>query len=113
METSVVKEGYEQSVGKRVRTLIDNKCISVCECADLVGVDERTLRRYIRNEVVPSRHNLKKLADVLGVAPDYILTGKMGSKNISYEEVKKVLESESKNMNSDEKMDLIKTILGG
>jgi transcriptional regulator with XRE-family HTH domain len=45
------------------------------ELADRVGVSVRTVARWELGLAVPRRNNLERLAEVVGVVPEYLLLG--------------------------------------
>lgn len=54
-----------------------NRCgISQRQLADAVGMTEVSISRYVKGKRIPSAEILGRIADVLGVTTDYLITGK-------------------------------------
>jgi len=63
------------NIGKQIAGLRKEKKLSQSDFADKLGIHKNVLRRYERNEVIPSVEIAKNIADILDVSLDY-LTGK-------------------------------------
>lgn len=65
--------GYED-FGKKLSFLLKDKGLSQRELAKSIGVTETTISRYASGGRVPRGSEIKKIADVLGVSIDFLLS---------------------------------------
>jgi len=63
-------------VGKRIGETIRQKGISNRECAEVAGMTEVSLSRYVMGARMPNALALYNLAKALGVSMEFLLTGK-------------------------------------
>ena len=62
------------TLGEKIKKLRKEKNISQTELAEIIGVHQSHIGRYERNESIPTAHIIKKMADVLKVSADYLLS---------------------------------------
>lgn len=63
-----------ESLGERILRLREEKEMKQKELANLVGITEASLSRYENNKRTPSSDIISKLASVLEVSSDYLLS---------------------------------------
>ena len=67
---------YEKmSIATRLRSVLDQKGLSIKEASDLVGIPYRTLQNYLLDEREPNAKAMSALHTHLGVSVDWLLTG--------------------------------------
>jgi transcriptional regulator with XRE-family HTH domain len=62
-------------LGERIKQLRTNKGLTQAELGKSVGLSYAQIGRYENKGMQPSAKVIKKLADALGVSPDYLLNG--------------------------------------
>ena len=63
------------SLGGRIKDLRKQKSMSQGELADKVGISYAQIGRYETKGAQPPAETLKKIADALGVSPDFLIYG--------------------------------------
>lgn len=58
---------------EKIRALREAKGLSQTELAEALGVDQTTVSAWERGVAEPTLSNLRRLADVLGIAPGELL----------------------------------------
>lgn len=61
------------TIGERINALCDKNDIKQKELAELIGVTEATMSRYINDKRVPKGESAAKMATILGVTTEYLL----------------------------------------
>ncbi|MDO5563572.1 MAG: helix-turn-helix transcriptional regulator, partial [Synergistaceae bacterium] len=64
-----------ETFGARLNRLRKEKGLKRCDIAEPLGVDAETIARYEREEREPKASDAVKIADVLGVSLEYLVTG--------------------------------------
>ncbi len=64
-----------QQLGERIKYLRKQKGLSQTDLANQVGISYAQVGRYETKGAQPSAEVVKKMADVLGVSPDYLING--------------------------------------
>jgi transcriptional regulator with XRE-family HTH domain len=67
-------------LGDRIKDLRKQKNLSQSELADKVGISYAQIGRYETKGSQPPAETLKKIADALGVTPDFLIYGTSGEK---------------------------------
>ncbi|MFM7853879.1 MAG: helix-turn-helix domain-containing protein [Flammeovirgaceae bacterium] len=62
-------------MGDRIKDLRKQKDLSQSELADKVGISYAQIGRYETKGAQPPAETLKKIADALGVSPDFLIYG--------------------------------------
>ena len=62
-----------KTLGGRISELLDKRGMKQMELADLIGVTEATISRYIANERMPKSQILSNMATALKTTSDYLL----------------------------------------
>lgn len=65
----------DETIGERIREARERAGLSQTELADRVGVRVPTMYRYERRGMVPRAATLARIADELGVTPQWIIEG--------------------------------------
>lgn len=63
------------NLGDRVKDLRKQKNLSQSELAEMVGISYAQIGRYETKGSQPPAETLKKIADALGVSPDFLIYG--------------------------------------
>lgn len=63
------------NLGDRIKDLRKQKNLSQSELADKVGISYAQIGRYETKGSQPPAETLKKIADALGVSPDFLIYG--------------------------------------
>ena len=61
------------TIGERINMLCEEKDIKQKELAEIIGVTEATMSRYINDKRTPKGEFAAKMASALGVSTDYIM----------------------------------------
>jgi len=62
------------TLGEKVTKLRKEKKLSQIDVANAIGVSRDAISKYERGDIVPSVENAKKMADVLDVSLDYLVS---------------------------------------
>lgn len=67
--------------GQRLKSLRTSRRLTQKQVAEAIGTDEKTITKYEHDSRIPSHQstgtiNLRKLAELFGVYPEWLLTGK-------------------------------------
>ena len=68
------------SLGERLKTARKDKKISQQALAELANVHYTNIGRYERGDAKPSFEVLSRLAQTLGISPDYLMNGTLQDK---------------------------------
>lgn len=68
-----IQVSTRETLGERIRTLRKNQGLTQIELGELIGVTQRAMSSYERDEFEPAVHVLPKLAASLDVSTDYLL----------------------------------------
>ncbi len=69
------------SFGARLHALRQTKSLSQSDLASLIGRHQTAIGPYERNEYMPSRDVVAKLAEALGTSPEYLYFGRSPSRS--------------------------------
>ena len=62
------------TLGQKITKIRKEKKLSQVDIASYVGVSRDTISKYERDDIVPSVENAKKIAQVLAVSLDYLVS---------------------------------------
>lgn len=62
------------TLGQKITKIRKEKKLSQVDIASYVGVSRDAISKYERDDIVPSVENAKKIAQVLGVSLDYMVS---------------------------------------
>ena len=95
--------------GDRLLKLLGEMGYSQREFAQLIGVSEGALSRYLSDEREPRLDVVANMATALNTTTDYLLTGKEDKE--SFEETYRLVARGTVSMSDEEKTKLIKALL--
>lgn len=95
--------------GDRLLKLLGEMGYSQREFAQLIGVSEGALSRYLSDEREPRLEVVANMATALNTTTDYLLTGKEDKE--SFEETYRLVARGTVSMTDEEKTKLIKALL--
>lgn len=95
--------------GERLAKLLDIEGYTQRELANMIGVTEAALSRYLRDEREPKMEIIANIATALNTTTDYLLTGKDDTE--SFEETYRLVARGTSMMTDDEKMKLMKVLM--
>lgn len=88
--------------------LMKQEGLSQKDLAEKINVTEASMSRYIKGERIPRIDVLVKLANVFNVSIEYL----QGLKEVEdFNEIKRIVARNSKNMTDEQKMELAKMLL--
>ena len=75
-QTSASTGSYEKmSIATRLRSVIDDRGMSIKEASEVVGIPYRTLQNYLLGEREPNAKAMAAIRTHLGISVDWLLTG--------------------------------------
>lgn len=95
--------------GERIAKLLEIEGYTQRELANMIGVTEAALSRYLKNEREPKMEIIANIATALNTTTDYLLTGKDDTE--SFEETYRLVARGTSVMTDDEKLKLIKVLM--
>lgn len=98
-----------ETIGERIAKLAKKFKYTQKELANLVGVTEAAMSRYLSNEREPKMNVIANLATALNTTSDYLISGINPQKSLN--EVYRLVARGAQTMNRAEKMKLIKILL--
>jgi len=94
--------------GQKVSKLRKEKRLSQINVADAVGVSRDAISKYERDDIIPSVENAKKIAKILNVSLDYLVSDEDKQDVLDIDMVKRI--KEVQNLNDDDKNTIVKII---
>ena len=91
--------------GKRVISLLEESGYTQKELANMIGVSEAALSRYLKDEREPKMETIANIATALNTTTDYLLSGK--NDKATFEETYRLVARGLSSMTTDEKAKLI------
>lgn len=98
-----------EGFGRRVLKLLGEVSYTQREFADMIGVSEGALCRYLKDEREPRMEVISNMATALNTTTDYLLTGKKDTN--SFEETYRLVARGVTTMSDDEKIQLMKVLM--
>lgn len=98
-----------EGFGQRVSKLLNSMDYTQREFADMIGVSEGALCRYLKDEREPRMEVIANMATALNTTTDYLLTGKQDENNFS--ETYRLVARGVSSMSDKEKLKLIKVLM--
>ena len=95
------------NLGNRITDLLEVRKMTQRELARKVDISDATMSRYINNKRTPDVVICNNIAKVLGVTVDFLL----GKENNPYVMLVGVILRNRNNLNTDQKMQLIKLLV--
>lgn len=96
-------------IGERILKLMQTENLSQKDLANVAGVTEATLSRYINNERQPKAKTLANIATALKTTSEYLLTGE--SRQNNFAELYQLVARGKTSMSQKEKMELMRLLL--
>jgi len=95
--------------GERLAKLLEIEGYTQRELANMIGVTEAALSRYLKDEREPKMEIIANIATALNTTTDYLLTGKDDTE--SFEETCRLVARGTSMMTDEEKMKLMKVLM--
>lgn len=96
------------SIGARIEGLLKKENLTQKELAQMTGITESALSRYINGERIPKMEVIANLATAFNTTSDYLISGK--EDEISFNHLSKLIARGSKTLTQDEKMKLMRLL---
>ena len=97
---------------QRLTGLLKEKGVSQKELAELVGVTEASISRYMNSERIPKSEIIANIATALHTTSDYLLgTEEEGNIDTDYPKIVRLIARNSPNMTKEQKSNIIKALL--
>ena len=100
----------EERIGNRIWRLMKENGYTQNKLADMVGVSESAMSRYLSNEREPKIEVIANLATALNTTSDYLISGKTADEDFA--EIYRLVARSTTSMSDEEKMKLMKVLLG-
>ena len=94
--------------GQKVSKIRKEKKLSQIEVADAVGVSRDAISKYERDDIIPSVENAKKIAKVLNVSLDYLVSDEDKQDVLDIDMINRI--KEIQNLNSEDKNTIVTII---
>jgi transcriptional regulator with XRE-family HTH domain len=95
------------NLGDKITMLRKQKNLSQGDLADKLGVSRDSIGKYERNDIMPTADKAKKMADILGVSLDFLMSDAVKEDTVidndmlyRMQEVQKLPDSEKDKINS-------------
>ena len=98
------------SMGERIGALMKECGYAQKELALLVGVTESAMSRYLNDEREPKAEVIANLATALHTTSDYLISGKAAAEDFA--EIYHLVARSTSTMSDEEKMKLMRVLLG-
>ncbi len=100
-----------ETLGGRLKKLLQDSGYNQKELAGMAGVTEAAMTRYLQDERVPRADVIANLATALNTTSDFIISGKAEDEG-DFSEIQRLVARNARMMTPEEKMELIKLIMG-
>ena len=100
----------KERIGNRISKLMKESGYTQKELATMIGVTESAMSRYLNNEREPKIEVIANLATALNTTSDYLISGKDADDNFA--EIYRLVARSTTTMSDEEKMKLMKVLLG-
>ncbi|MBQ8374866.1 MAG: helix-turn-helix transcriptional regulator [Clostridia bacterium] len=97
-----------EKIGERIAVLLKNEGLSQKELAQLVGITESALSRYIKGERQPKLEVIANLATALNTTSDYLISG--NEEETSFNNLSRLIARGTKTLTQEEKMKLMRLL---
>ena len=94
--------------GQKINKIRKEKKLSQIEVADAVGVSRDAISKYERDDIIPSVENAKKIAKVLNVSLDYLVSDEDKQDVLDIDMINRI--KEIQNLNSEDKNTIVTII---
>ncbi len=97
---------------QRLTELLKERGVSQKELAELVGVTEASISRYMNSDRIPKAEIIANIATALQTTSDYLLgTEEEGDLETEYPRIVRLIARNSANMSKEQKTAIIKALL--
>ena len=108
---SVEKRSNEMEIKERIRMLMEGKHLSQKELANLSGITEASMSKYLSGERTPRIDVVVNIANALGVTTDELIGNDIEDDKMGFVRLKTVLARGMESMSEEDKKELIKFLL--
>lgn len=103
----------ERKFAQRLAALLKKQGISQKELAEIVGVTEATLSRYMHSDRIPKAEILANIATALHTTSEYLLgTEEEGDINTDYPRIVRLIARNTDSMTKEQKKEIMSILLG-
>lgn len=99
-----------ERMGERIWRLMKENAYTQKELANMVGVTESAMSRYLNNEREPKAEIIANLATALNTTSDYLISGK--ESNEDFAEIYRLVARSTSTMTDEEKLKLVRMLIG-
>lgn len=99
-----------ERMGDRILRLMKENEYTQKELASMIGVTESAMSRYLSNEREPKAEVIANLATALNTTSDYIISGKESDEDFA--EIYRLVARSTATMTDDEKLKLVRMLIG-
>lgn len=96
------------SFGERIQLLLKQSDYTQKELAQMIGVTESAMSRYIKNEREPKTEIIANIATALNTTSDYLISGK--DKEEDFADIYRLVARSASNMSTEEKFKLMRLL---
>lgn len=96
------------SLGQKITKIRKEKKLSQADVASFVGVSRDAISKYERDDIIPSVENANKIAKVLGVSLDYLMSEDDNLEVVDIDMLNRM--KEIQRLNEDDKTTVVKII---
>jgi len=96
------------SLGQKITKIRKEKKLSQVDVASYVGVSRDAISKYERDDIVPSVENANKIAQILGVSLDYLMSEDDNLEVVDIDMLNRM--KEIQRLNEDDKTTVVKII---
>ena len=99
-----------ERIGDRIARLLNESGYTQKELAGMCGVTEAAMSRYLKNEREPKIEVVANMATALNTTTDYLISGKESKEDFA--EIYRLVARSTNTMSDEEKMKLMRTLIG-
>lgn len=97
-----------KTLGGRISELLDKRGMTQKELADLIGVTEATISRYVSDDRMPKSQILSNMATALKTTSDYLLGNEPdGDLNKDFTQIERLIARNANKMTNRQKKELM------
>jgi transcriptional regulator with XRE-family HTH domain len=96
-----------KTIGKIIEELLQENDMTQRELAEMTGVTEATISRYVNETREPRSHIVKKIADIFNISTDYLHGKEEKRKDSSRKMLRLTRKLEELNMDPDDAADIL------
>ncbi len=96
------------SLGQKITKIRKEKKLSQVDIASYVGVSRDAISKYERDDIIPSVENANKIAQILNVSLDYLMSDDVNLEVVDIDMLNRM--KEIQRLNEDDKSTVVKII---